>query len=154
MKSSTAVSAFLLIGMATGVLAEAGAGKVTWRLGPPLLLPGEPGAFDEVAVKDPSIVYFSDAWHVFYTARSKAAYSLGYASAPRLEALQGAERHQLSHLGGRQDGYAAAPQVFFFEPQQRWYLVYQTRDANYQPVYATTTAIAEAGSWSGPKNLV
>jgi hypothetical protein len=44
-------------------------------------------------------------------------------------------------------GYRAAPQVFFFEPQQLWYLVYQGGD----PLYSTSSDISDPTSWSEPK---
>jgi hypothetical protein len=52
------------------------------------------------------------------------------------------------------DPYAAAPQVFFFEPRNTWYLIYQTRDSNYQPVFSTTTTINIPTSWNKPEKLV
>jgi predicted GH43/DUF377 family glycosyl hydrolase len=42
-----------------------------WQIGDPILSPGLKDSFDEVAVKDPSIVFFEGMWHLFYTARSK-----------------------------------------------------------------------------------
>jgi hypothetical protein len=125
-----------------------------WRASPPLFLPGDEGAFDEVAVKDPSVVHHEGAWHVFYTARSDQGYSLGYVSAPTLDGLQDTERHPLPQLAGKREGYAAAPQVFFFAPQQKWYLVYQTHESNYQPVFSTTETIADPKSWSPPQPLM
>lgn len=119
-----------------------------WKPEMSILTPGAVGSFDETAVKDPSIVFASGKWHVFYTARGHHQYSLGYVTASRLEDLQKASRFQLV------PAYAAAPQVFFYREQQLWYLVYQTASSNYQPVYSTTTTIDEPRSWSPPKQLV
>lgn len=55
---------------------------LTWDLGPALLKPGPSGSFDETEVKDPSLVYHDGQWHVFYTARGRDRYSIGYLSAP------------------------------------------------------------------------
>ena len=129
------------------------ANPTAWVAGPPVFTPGPEGAFDAVAVKDPSIVRHDGKWHLFYTARGQDGYSLGYAAAPALEALDKAPRHCLEQLRGKTNGYAAAPQVFYFAPDEHWYLVYQTRDSNYQPVYARTPDITEPGSWSRPRNL-
>jgi len=125
-----------------------------WQVGAPVLSPGSVGAFDETAVKDPSVVFFEGRWHVFYTARGQGEYATGYVSAPTLEGLSDAPRHELKQVRGRSSHYACAPQVFFFAPQGRWYLVYQTRDANYQPVYSTTKTIEKPESWSAPEILV
>ncbi len=125
-----------------------------WLAGRPLFNPGPKGAFDAVAVKDPSIVRFGDQWHLFYTARGEDGYSLGYAAAPALEELDASPRHCLVQLGGDRDAYAAAPQVFYFVPDKHWHLVYQTRDSNYQPVYSRTADINDPASWSAPASLV
>ena len=127
---------------------------VTWAVGPALLLPGVPGTFDETAVKDPSVVCHGGTWHVFYTARGQGRCSIGHVAAEKPEDLQQAPRHCLTQLRGRGDPYAAAPQVFWFEPQQKWYLIHQTRDARYQPVYSTTKTIDAPDSWTAPADLV
>jgi len=125
-----------------------------WTIAAPLLEPGPRGSFDETAVKDPTIVHHGGRWHLFYTARGRDAYALGYVSAPQLAGLATAPRHRLEALRGREDPYAAAPQVLYFEPQQAWYLIFQTRDGSYQPVYAATRTIERPESWSAPRPLV
>jgi hypothetical protein len=129
-------------------------GEVGWQAGPPILLPGAVGTFDQTAVKDPSVVFYDGKWHLFYTARGASQYTTGYVAAARLEDLQRAPRHQLQQLRGKTDGYGCAPQVFYLQPQKTWYLIFQTRDANYQPVYSTTATIEEPGSWTSPVPLV
>jgi len=142
-----------LLGLFAGAgLAETPAPR--WMVQPPLLAPGPPASFDDVAVKDPSIVFHDGCWHLFYTACGKRGYALGYVSSSKLEALGDAPRHALVQLAGTSDRYAAAPQVFFFVPHDTWYLVYQTRDADYQPVYATTRTIDNPESWTLPRPLV
>lgn len=142
------------------VQAEEGGGPgpveqpLRWRVGPPILLPGPEGSFDNVAVKDPSVVFFGGKWHVFYTARGDRQYVTGYVSAPRLEEIGRAPRHELKPVRGETSRYGCAPQVFYFEPQETWYLIFQTRDAHYQPAYSTTTTIDKPESWSEPAPLV
>ena len=74
----------------------------TWELSAePVLSAGPNGTFDEIAVKDPSVVYHEGAWHVFYTARGNAAAcSTGYVSAPTLAGLRSAPRHELAAIKG------------------------------------------------------
>jgi hypothetical protein len=138
----------------TLLLLAAAAAAVHWSAGPVQLAPGPAGTFDETAVKDPSVVRYGDRWHVFYTARGQGRYTLGYVAAKSLEDLAAAPRTQLTRLRGRRENYAAAPQVFYFRPQQRWYLIYQTTDGNYLPVYSTTAAIGRPDSWTAPQPLV
>ena len=72
-----------------------------WEISDPILYPGPEGSFDEVAVKDPSIVFFKGRWHLFYTARSKEEYTTGYVSAKDLTGLQSATRHELKMIRGK-----------------------------------------------------
>ncbi len=72
------------------ILIIAGAGEPDekkWILSNPLLYPGEKGSFDEVAVKDPSIVFYEGSWHLFFTARSAKQYTIGHASVDKLTEL-------------------------------------------------------------------
>jgi hypothetical protein len=125
-----------------------------WKAGPPLFAPGPAGSFDETAVKDPSIVFAGGLWRLFYTARGRGLYTIGYAAARSLPELASARRYQLPQLRGEKENYAAAPQVFYFRPQKQWYLIYQTTDGWYQPVFSTTRDIDKPESWSRPKPLV
>jgi endo-1,4-beta-xylanase len=124
-----------------------------WTVSVPVLLPGPPGSFDETAVKDPTIVRYNGRWHLFYTARGRGQYTLGYVSAAAMEGLRTAPRTQLTQLRARSAAYAAAPQVFYFRPQKKWYLVYQTTDSNYQPMFSTTATIDRPDSWTAPASL-
>ena len=125
-----------------------------WKVGECLFDSGPDGSFDAVSVKDPSIVYNSGKWHVFYTARSATEYTTGYVSASTLDGLADAERHELTQIRGQASRYACAPQVFYFAPQEKWYLLTQTRDANYQPVFSTTTTLDKPDSWTAPQSLI
>lgn len=125
-----------------------------WQAGPLLLSPNPEGGFDGTAVKDPSIVRYREQWHLFYTARGENRYSLGYVAADRLEDLATAHRYPLTGLSGAKMAYAAAPQVFYFSPQKKWYLIYQTLDSNYQPVYAVNARVDRPDDWEGPHPLV
>lgn len=124
-----------------------------WLISEPVLEAGPAGSFDEIAVKDPSLVYFDGLWHLFYTARSKEEYTTGYIAAGELKDLQTAPRHELEMVRGK-SRYGCAPQVFYFEPQRRWYLLFQTRDANYQPAFTTTSNLADPESWSEAQTLL
>jgi len=132
------------------------AGETTeskWEVDAPVLSRGAEGSFDEVAVKDPSIVFHGGTWHLFYTARSRGEYTMGYVSAEKLTGLRAAPRHELKMIRGK-GRYGCAPQVFYYRPQRQWYLVFQNRDSNYQPAFSTTTTIAKPATWAAPKPLV
>ncbi|KAK3626134.1 hypothetical protein LTR56_020041 [Elasticomyces elasticus] len=46
-------------------------------------------------------------------------------------------------------GYRAAPEVFYFEPQKLWYLVYQNGNA----AYSTNADITDPSGWTAPKTF-
>jgi endo-1,4-beta-xylanase len=102
-----------------------------------------------LSVKDPSVVFFDGAWHVFATtADEDAQWSLVYLTFRDWSEAGDAELQFLDQnpaLGG----YHAAPQVFYFEPHEKWYLVFQSQ----QPQYSTTEDITDPMSWAAPTNF-
>ena len=103
--------------------------------------------YDHYAVKDPTIVFSGGRYHMFYTgANASGGWQMLYSSAATLEGFRTAGHVYLSRIG---EGYFAAPEVFYFEPHGLWYLIYQ--DGTFGAAYATTTDIADPGSWSGPQ---
>ncbi|MFT7160825.1 MAG: hypothetical protein ACI9GZ_002002 [Bacteroidia bacterium] len=124
-----------------------------WQIHSPVFEKGPKGTFDEISVKDPSIVFYENAWHLFYTARGNNEYTTGYVSAKDLKSLNTAPRFELKQIRGIVR-YGCAPQVFYFSPQKKWYLIYQNRDANYQPVFSTNTEITKPELWTSYQNLI
>jgi len=124
-----------------------------WSVAGPVFEPGPRGTFDDVSVKDPSIVFHSNVWHMVYTARGCDEYTTGYVAAGNLSELNTAPRHELTMIRGL-SRYGCAPQLFLFEPQQQWYMIFQNRDFNYQPAFSTTKNISDPGSWSQPQPLL
>jgi hypothetical protein len=115
----------------------------------PLLAPAERLEDPCHAVKDPSIVQWEGKWHLFCTIRSeRRSHQIEHLWFADWSAADAAERHVLT----MHDGFFCAPQVFYFTPQQRWYLICQASDPSWDPeygaAYATTTNIADPGSWS------
>lgn len=140
--------------ISTGSVAAGGGGEEnTWTLSDPILSSGPNGTFSGIAVKDPSIVYFEGMWHVFFTARGTEASTTGYVSAKNLAGLQSAPRHELEMIRGK-SRYGCAPQVLYYRPHGKWYLIFQNRDARYQPVFSTTTTISKPESWTKPVPLI
>jgi hypothetical protein len=130
------------------------AGRLNWSVGPPLIMPANRPEDPCHAIKDPSIVYFGGRWHVFCTIRSqKRSHQIEYLSFADFENANKAERHVLKLT----DGYFAAPQIFYFSPHEKWYLIYQVvdnaRKPALQPAYSTTREISDPTSWSQPALL-
>jgi endo-1,4-beta-xylanase len=136
-----------------------------WTIDRVILEPGDPGTFDELAVKDPTIVYYKGNYHLFYTGKasyetrdrlthlSKNGSGLGYVSAPTLEELGRARRYDMGRITG---SVIVAPQVFYFEPHRLWYLVAQTvveGKPDLMPVYMTNRDIGDVSGWTAPTIL-
>lgn len=133
-----------------------------WTVSKPIFQAVEQGAFENVAVKDPSIVYYDGQYHLFYTGKRadetaegpKYSITTGYVTAPTLEELNTAKRHNLSEIVG---GNIIAPQIFYFEPQKLWYIIAHRYDhenrPNLMPIYLTNPDINNVYGWSKPRDL-
>jgi hypothetical protein len=53
-----------------------------------------------------------------------------------------------------QSRYGCAAQVFYFSPQKKWYLLFQNRDANYQPAYSCNHNLTDEKDWTVPQPLL
>ncbi len=118
-----------------------------WRVRDRIFHDGPPGAFDDTAVKDPTIVQVDGKYHMFFTGRNLSNWSLGYATAATLEGFTDAEHIELGVLNAT--GYAAAPQVFFNRYDSLWYLVYQTGPAT----FSTNDDITDPDGWSPGQSM-
>lgn len=130
------------------------AGRFRWTVSAPLIAPANRPEDPCYGVKDPTVVFHQGRWHVFSTIRSqKRARQIEYVSFADWKDADKAPRHVLSL--SKKD--FCAPQVFYFSPQKKWYLIYQeidnSRRPNHYPVYSTTTDLADPASWSKPVEL-
>jgi hypothetical protein len=137
-------------------------GLFQWRVGPPLLsveadrLP-ESTNHPWLAIKDPSVVHHEGRWHLFCTLRKSkegdGRIRIGYLS---FEAWATAKDADWSVLDLTM-GYFCAPQVFYFTPHKKWYLIYQAEDAKrglrYGPCYSTNEDVSDPTQWTLPQPL-
>jgi len=104
-----------------------------------------------VSVKDPSVVQVDGKYHVYATtADTNGGWSLTYFGGFTDWSQAGqAPQYHLSRtpIGG---GYRAAPQVFYFEPDDQWYLLYQTG----LPSFSTLADPGQPQSASAPRNFM
>ncbi len=138
------------------------AGSFRWTVSE-LLLSADPArlpvsrANPWVAVKDPSIVRFDHRWHLFCSLRKEQGgqgrIRIGYLSFADWQDA-GSATWSILELT---DDYHGAPQVFFFEPHKKWYLIYQAADESrgigYGPCYSTNENISDAVGWTLPTPL-
>jgi hypothetical protein len=152
MKTFSFVSLLSALGLALLLPAASHAANPnpTWHVEARCLFKGKaPLDYDYYAVKDPTIVFSGGKYHVFYTGAAKSgAWVMLYSCAPTIEGLKDAPHIYLTSLG---EGYFCAPQVFYYEPHKKWYLIYQ--NGKHGGAYATTTTLEDPASWSGPHSL-
>ncbi|KAJ7714990.1 putative alpha-L-arabinofuranosidase precursor [Mycena metata] len=105
-------------------------------------------SMDLAALKDPSIVFYNGAYHVFCSTAKESGYSLVYLTFTDFNAANSSTYYYLDQtpIG---NGYAAAPQVFFFAPQNTWYLIYQ----NGNSAYSTNPDITNPAGWTTGTNF-
>jgi hypothetical protein len=134
--------------------ADLARGPFHWISSGPLVAPVERPQDPCYSVKDPTVVWFKDRWHLFCTIRSeKRSHQIEYCSFADWKDADRAERHILK----LSDGYFCAPQVFYFSPQKKWYMILQVADPSgkprLQPAYSTTDDVSDPASWTKPELL-
>jgi endo-1,4-beta-xylanase len=121
-----------------------------WQSSNVLIGPRSDASHNQLSIKDPSVVNANGRWHVFAsTTNSAGNYSLVYLNFTDWAQAAAAPQAYLSANPNIGTGYRAAPQVFFFAPQNRWYLVYQTGP----PSFSTNTDISQPNGWTAPRNF-
>ena len=102
-----------------------------------------------VAIKDFSVIRYNNRWHVYATSATGNGWQLVHFAFDDWSQAASAPYTYLDRSGIGQ-GYRAAPQVFYFAPQNLWYLVYQTGP----PTYSTSTDPSNPLSWSAPRTFI
>ena len=104
-----------------------------------------------VAIKDFSVVRLNNQWLIYATAANPSTgWSLlqfAFSDWPQAASAPHTYLDTASAIG---PGYRAAPQLFFFAPQNLWYMVYQTGP----PSFSTSTNPADPRSWSAPRTFI
>jgi hypothetical protein len=132
-------------------------GRFSWKASGPLIDvgPGREAADPLISIKDPTVVFHGGRWHVFATVRMKS----GKVDMEYLNFTDWAQANQVPrHVLAWHDQYYCAPQVFYFTPHQKWYLVYQlaekTRQPPFGPCFSTTETLDNPRSWTKPQPMV
>ncbi|AJQ95007.1 non-reducing end alpha-L-arabinofuranosidase family hydrolase [Gynuella sunshinyii] len=117
----------------------------SWTSTDPLITPHNS---NWVSIKDPTIVKYSNQYHVFATVYDTAKNAWGgvYTS---FDDWSKADSAQQVDMSATQAGSTVAPQVFYFEPHNKWYLIYQ-----WGAKYSTNSDISNPSGWSAPKSLL
>lgn len=128
-----------------------------WEHSAPLIGPQERSDEPSYSQKDPTIVFDQGRWHVFMTVKLPGRSAIEYCSFTDWKHANEAERHLLDVC---ESDYFCAPQVFFFRPHKKWYLVYQAgmpteiKPSKMWVAYSTTTDLADPNSWTKAKPML
>jgi hypothetical protein len=130
-------------------------GVFAWKATAPLVGPDTEGHEPQASIKDPTLVRHEGRWHLFATVRfASGKVDTEYLSFDDWPNAAKAPKHILA----LHDQYYCAPQVFFFAPHKKWYLIYQQADKArkppFQPCFSTTETIGDPKSWTKPQPLL
>lgn len=114
-----------------------------WTSTAPLISPKNP---NWASIKDPTIVKYNGDYHVYATTFYNGGWKSLYT---RFNDWSNAQAATQVPMEGTRVGNTIAPQVFFFRPHNKWYLITQWGGA-----YATTTDVSNPASWSAKQKLL
>jgi hypothetical protein len=120
-----------------------------WETSGPIIGPFSDDGHKLVSVKDPTAVFFNGLWHVYATyATTGGAWNMVYLNFSDWSAASTAPQYYMDKTPGLL-GYHCAPQLFYFTPQNKWYLVYQSGP----PQFSTADDPARPETWTAPKSF-
>jgi len=121
-----------------------------WKSTGELIKPVSDETHAIVSVKDPTIIRYNDLWHVYATAYSTSArtWSMVYLNFKDWSDAPNAKLYYIDQNPNLR-GYHCAPQVFYFRPHKKWYLIFQSQ----QPQYTTTDDLSKPETWPRPENF-
>jgi hypothetical protein len=125
-----------------------------WEYSAPLIAPEARATNVSRAQKDPSVVYYGGKWHVFMTVKLPGKSAIEYCAFRRWEEANASPR---TILALSDSNYYCAPQVFYFRPHQKWYLVYQVGVPGAKMMwvaYSTTVDLADPRSWTRARPML
>lgn len=108
-----------------------------------------------VSVKDPTIQKYNGKYLIYSTVYntksvngSSEGWSMQFIQFDDFSKADNATPFFMDQVNGF-GGYKCAPELFYFEPKNVWYLLWQQQD----PAYSTTTTPDDPTSWSAPKKF-
>lgn len=119
-----------------------------WEYSAPLIAPEKRQDDPSRAQKDPTVVFYQGKWHVFMTVKLPGRSAIEYCSFERWEEAGESSRTLLTIS---ESDYFCAPQVFYFSPHEKWYLIYQMGAPGATKMwvaFSTTEDIGNPRSWT------
>lgn len=119
-----------------------------WEYSRPLIGPETRDIDRSHAQKDPTVVFHDGRWHVFMTVKLQGRSAIEHCS---FKDWDNANRSKRTILTISDSDYYCAPQVFYFTPHRKWYLVYQMGVPGQKKMWvacSTTEDITDPHSWT------
>lgn len=125
-----------------------------WQYSAPLIAPEKRDRDRSRAQKDPTVVFHGDKWHVFMSVKLPGRSAIEYCS---FDDWRRANRSKRTILKVSKSKYYCAPQVFYFAPHKKWYLIYQMGVPGAKKMwvaYSTTSDVADPASWTQARPIL
>ena len=120
-----------------------------WQASDILVKPLSDETHQILSVKDPTIVRFNDRWHIYATtANAQGNWSMVYVNFADWKDAASAKPYYID-LNPNLRGYHCAPQVFYFRPRKKWYLIYQSQP----PQFSTADDLSKPETWTKPQSF-
>jgi uncharacterized protein (TIGR03437 family) len=143
--TNSASSSFSLV---VSAAAEAPA-TYAWSSSGPLISAIPNATHPIVSVKDPTAVYYDNQWNVYATtADTSGNWNMVYLNFPDWNQASAAQPYYMDATPGF-SGYHCAPELFYFTPQNKWYLIYQSGP----PQYSTADDPTQPLTWTEPQSF-
>ena len=143
--TNTAVSSLSLVVVAGVEPAD----PYEWSSTGPLISAIPDSSHTIVAVKDPTAVFYKNSWNIYATtADTSGGWNMVYLRFNNWKQAAAAKPYYMDATPGLK-GYDCAPELFYFTPQKKWYLIYQSGP----PQFSTTTDPTKPETWSPPQSF-
>jgi hypothetical protein len=119
-----------------------------WKASGVLVAPKPDETHPAVSVKDPTVVFFGNKWHIYATTALRGGWSMVYLNFPEWSKAPDADLYYIDNNPNLR-GYHCAPHIFYFTPHKKWYLIFQSQP----PQYTTTDDLSKPESWPRPQNF-
>jgi hypothetical protein len=118
-----------------------------WKSTGVLIKPVSDDTHKIVSVKDPTVVRYNDRWYIYATiySTSTKTWNMVYLNFKDWSEAPNAKLYFMDQNPNLR-GYHCAPNLFYFRPHQKWYLIFQSQ----QPQYTTTDDLSKPESWARP----
>jgi len=142
-------AAALSFNISASVITTSFSTPITWSSSDALISPIANATHPIISVKDPTVVRYNNQWLVYATtADTKGGWNMVYLNFADWNSAASAQPYYMDATAGL-SGYHCAPQLYYFTPQKKWYLIYQSGP----PQYSTNDDPTQPANWTAPASF-